>query len=300
MTFHSGEIAVQTQAGVREEAQRLCRVISSVIKPAAQEFLCTQQLGITSTVDTKGRVWASLLAGQPGFVQVLDQETLQMHGFFQSCDRLHQNLSDNAQMGLLVIDLATRKRLRLNGQAKIQPGGQINISVQQAFFNCPQYIQVRHLETGVTQLLGKPEIFTREAMNEADKNWITQADTFFIASSHPEIGADASHRGGYPGFVQVLQSNKLEFPDYAGNNMFQTFGNLAVNPSAGLLFINFEEGHTLQLVGKAEVIWDIQRLNDFAGAKRLVEFEIKQIVETQNATPLHWRFGEYSPANPHF
>ncbi|RAM49251.1 MAG: pyridoxamine 5-phosphate oxidase [Hapalosiphonaceae cyanobacterium JJU2] len=298
MSFHSGEIAVQTQAGVREEAQRLCSLISSVIKPAAQEFLRSQQLAIASTVDAKGRVWASLLTGKPGFVQVLNQQTLQIDGFFLASDLLHQNLGDNPQIGLLVIDLVNRRRLRLNGKAEIQPGGKINVSIEQAFFNCPKYIQVRHLETRTTESLENPVIFTREALNEKDKHWITQDDTFFIASSHPEVGTDASHRGGYPGFVQVLNSNKLVFPDYAGNNMFQTFGNLAVNPNAGLLFIDFEQGYTLQLTGKAKVIWDAECLSSFAGAQRLVEFEIDQILETQNATPLRWRFGEYSPVNP--
>jgi predicted pyridoxine 5'-phosphate oxidase superfamily flavin-nucleotide-binding protein len=292
MSFHSGEIAVQTQAGVREEAQRLCSLIGNVIKPAAQEFLRTQQLVIASTVDTEGRVWASLLTGQPGFVQVLNQQILQIDAFLLSDDLLYHNLHNNPQIGLLVIDLVNRRRLRLNGKAEIQPGGKIKVNIEQAFFNCPKYIQVRHLETGMTESLENPVIFTKEALNQTDKYWITQADTFFIASSHPEVGADASHRGGYPGFVQVVHSNKLVFPDYAGNNMFQTFGNLAVNAGAGLLFIDFEEGHTLQLVGKAEVIWDAERLSDFAGAQRLVEFEVEQILETRNATPLRWRFSD--------
>ncbi|WP_315784701.1 pyridoxamine 5'-phosphate oxidase family protein [Fischerella sp. JS2] len=298
MSFHSGEIAVQTQAGVREEAQRLCSLINNVIKPTAQEFLRTQQLVIASTVDAKGRVWASLLTGQPAFVEVLNQQTLQINAFLLPENLLYQNLHDNPHIGLLVIDLVNRRRLRLNGKAEIQPAGEIKVSIEQAFFNCPKYIQVRHLETGITESLENPVVFTRQALNEKDKYWITQADTFFIASSHPEVGADASHRGGYPGFVQVVHSNKLVFPDYAGNNMFQTFGNLAINASAGLLFIDFEKGHTLQLTGKAEVIWDAERLNSFTGAQRLVNFEINQILVTQNATPLRWRFGEYSPVNP--
>lgn len=135
-------------------------------------------------------------------------------------------------------------------------------------------------------------------MNQTNQLWITQADTFFIASFHPESGADASHRGGFPGFVQVVNSNKLVFPDYSGNNMFQTFGNLIVNPNAGLLFIDFEQGHTLQLIGKAKVIWDVDRLSEFAGAQRLVEFDIDQVLESRNATSRRWRFGEYSPVNP--
>ncbi len=298
MSFHSGEIAIQTQAGVREEAERLCSFISDVIKPPAEEFLRTQQLAVASTVDANGRVWASLLTGTSGFLQVLTERMIQINANIIYGDVLYQNLQSDGQMGVLAIALANRRRLRLNGKAEIQPEGQINLQIQQVFFNCPKYIQVRYLETEITESLKQPEITSSDYLTHHQQNWIAQADTFFIASSHPEIGADASHRGGYPGFVQVLHSKKLVFPDYSGNNMFQTFGNLAINPNAGILFINFEQGHTLQLTGKATLIWDEKRLNAFAGAQRLVEFDIEEVLETKNSTPMRWRFGEYSPVNP--
>ncbi|MEA5627118.1 pyridoxamine 5'-phosphate oxidase family protein [Nostoc sp. UHCC 0251] len=297
MSFHSGEITVQTQAGVREEAQRLCNVISSTIKPSAQEFLHTQQLAIASTVDSKARVWASLLTGKPGFVEVLNTQIIQINATPIQTDPLHQNLQNNNNIGLLVIDLANRKRLRLNGKAEVNQEN-IKVQIQQVFFNCPKYIQIRHIEKTVIDSLEQPETFIRDALSETNQLWITQADTFFIASYHPESGADASHRGGLPGFVQLVNSNKLVFPDYSGNNMFQTFGNLIVNPKAGLFFIDFEQGHTLQLTGKAKVIWDIERLSEFAGAQRLVEFNIEQVLEIRNACSRRWRFGEYSPVNP--
>ncbi|WP_414545426.1 pyridoxamine 5'-phosphate oxidase family protein [Nostoc sp. CCY0012] len=297
MSFHSGEIAVQTQAGVREEAQRLCNVISSTIKPSAQEFLHTQQLAIASTVDSKARVWASLLTGNPGFVEVLNTQTIQINTTPIPTDPLHQNLQTNNDIGLLVIDLTNRRRLRLNGKAEIKQEN-IKVQIQQVFFNCPKYIQIRHIKKTVIDSLEQPETFIRDALSETNQLWITQADTFFIASYHPESGADTSHRGGLPGFVQVLNSNKIVFPDYSGNNMFQTFGNLIVNPNAGLLFIDFVQSHTLQLTGKAKVIWDIERLSEFAGAQRLVEFNIEQVLESRNACSMRWRFGEYSPVNP--
>ncbi|WP_414565619.1 MULTISPECIES: pyridoxamine 5'-phosphate oxidase family protein [unclassified Anabaena] len=297
MSFHSGEIRVQTQAGVREEAQRLCNVISSTIKSSAKEFLHTQQLAIASTVDSKARVWASLLTGNPGFVEILNTQTIQINTTPIQTDPLHQNLQTNNDIGLLVIDLANRRRLRLNGKAEVNQEN-IKVQIQQVFFNCPKYIQIRHIEKTIIDSLKLPETFIRDALSETKQLWITQADTFFIASYHPESGADTSHRGGLPGFVQVLNSNKLVFPDYSGNNMFQTFGNLIVNPNAGLLFIDFEQGHTLQLTGKAKVIWDVERLNEFAGAQRIVEFDIEQVLEIRNACSLRWHFGEYSPANP--
>ncbi|AOY80820.1 pyridoxamine 5'-phosphate oxidase family protein [Moorena producens JHB] len=297
MSFHTGEIAVQTRSGVREEAEKLSSMITPVIKPAAQMLLTTQQLAIASSVDTNGLVWASLLTGQPGFVRVFDNQTVEINCIPIDRDPLYENLAQNGVLGLLVIDLTSRKRLRMNGLARVEGKGQIVMQTTEVFFNCPKYIQVRHLDTDTPES-SEPEIRSFEALTTTEQDWITQSDTFFIASFNPETGADASHRGGYPGFIQVISDNQLVFPDYAGNNMFQTLGNLTVNPHAGLLFIDFERGNTLQLTGTAEVIWDQSRFTTVPGAQRLVEFHIDQVLETTNASPIRWRFGEYSAANP--
>ncbi|KST66805.1 pyridoxamine 5'-phosphate oxidase family protein [Mastigocoleus testarum] len=298
MSFHNGEIAVQTKVGVRSEAERLSGGIRNFINPAAEKFLPTQQLAIASSVDVEGRVWASLLLGEPGFVRVLNEKTAQVHPSFPINDLLYSNLQNNSQVGLLVIDLTNRRRLRLNGKAQVERKGIINLEIQQVFFNCPKYIQVRHLETSTTESPSQSQILTKTALSNSDRDWISQADTFFIASFNPESGADASHRGGNRGFVQLMNNNKLIFPDYAGNNMFQTFGNFVKNPNSGILFVDFERGHTLQLTGKSQVIWDANNLSEFSGAERLVEFDIQQVLEIRHATPWCWKFGEYSPVNP--
>ena len=298
MSFHDGEIAVQTKVGVRSEAERLSGGIRNFINPAAEKFLPTQQLAIASSVDPEGKVWASLLLGEPGFVRVLNGVTAQVRPTFPSNDLLYSNLQTNSQIGLLVIDLTNRRRLRLNGKAQIDQEGIINLEIQQVFFNCPKYIQVRHLETSTIESPSQSQILTKIALSNSDRDWISQADTFFIASFNPESGSDASHRGGNPGFVRVMNNNKLIFPDYAGNNMFQTFGNFVINPNSGILFVNFEGGHTLQMTGTSQVIWDAKNLSEFPGAERLVEFDIQQVLEIRHATPWSWKFGEYSPVNP--
>jgi predicted pyridoxine 5'-phosphate oxidase superfamily flavin-nucleotide-binding protein len=132
----------------------------------------------------------------------------------------------------------------------------------------------------------------------AHRDWIEGADTFFIGSLHAEAGVDCSHRGGNPGFVRVLNERRLAFPDYSGNNMFQTLGNLSVDPRAGLLFLNFETGDTLQLTGTTDIIWDQARLRDWPGAQRLVEFEVSKTIEARGASPLRWRLMDYSASNP--
>jgi uncharacterized protein len=294
--FHAGEQAVQARVGVQAEADRLTHLLGAVIKPAAQEFLQSQRWAIASTVDASGNVWASMLTGEAGFVQPIADQLVQINAVPLAGDPLCE-LQSGHDLGLLVIDLATRRRLRLNGSVEIQADGRIHLHTKQAYFNCPKYIQRRHLEAHIATQEGLPTAIMSQSLSPSQQQWLAQTDTFFIASSHPD-GADASHRGGNPGFVQVVSATKLLFPDYDGNNMFNTLGNLFQNPHAGLLFLAFERGETLQLTGTARILWDSTRLTEFAGAQRLVEFELTQAIATTNATPLRWHFAEYSPYNP--
>jgi uncharacterized protein len=307
MTFHAGEIAVQARAGVSEEATNLKRLIGNALKPAAESFLTTQHLAIAGSVDSQEKVWASLLVGDPGFIEVLNPHALNIRSLPVAGDPLYQNVPNHSKIGILAIDLTNRKRLRLNGLAQLQINatqalrsgtGSLTIQLQEVFFNCPKYIQTRHLTEHKQESANEAEIFSRIALNDRDRQWIIGADTFFISSFYAETGVDTSHRGGFPGFVRVLSPNQLAFPDYDGNNMFQTLGNLTVNPRIGLLFVDFEQGHTLQLTGTANVIWEREKFAQIPGARRLIEFTIEQILETRNATSFRWQFEEYSPANP--
>ena len=131
-------------------------------------------------------------------------------------------------------------------------------------------------------------------LTSSQRAWIENADTFFIASGYrgegesPTFGMDASHRGGDRGFVGVLSDTRLRFPDYAGNNHYNTIGNLVLDPRVGFLFVDFESGGLLQLTGTALIDWDSDELRDFPGARRLVTFDIEEIVELPAAVGLRW------------
>ena len=107
-----------------------------------------------------------------------------------------------------------------------------------------------------------------------------------IATAHPERGADASHRGGNPGFVRIVDAHTLLIPDYAGNTMFLTLGNIQANPRAGLLFVDFASGSLLQLSGTAEIGWDSAETALFAGAERVLRFIVTTAVELRGISPL--------------
>ncbi|CAA9467743.1 MAG: probable iron-sulfur binding protein YPO1417 [uncultured Rubrobacteraceae bacterium] len=298
--YHPGEIEVQERAGVRSMAERVGNSIHPTIPPAAREFLEEQPIIVVGSVGADGRVWASLLAGEPGFVRALDERTVRIAATPFPGDPLAEALQGaSTKVGVLAIDLATRRRLRLNGEAERRPDGRIYVQARQVYANCPKYIQAREPEIGRAEPgLQNGYTLRSRRLTDEQRRLISDADTFFIASAHPEGGTDASHRGGNPGFIRFLDENALEFPDYSGNTMFNTLGNIAINPSAGLLFLDFEGGGTLQLTGEARIVWEAQRAARFAGAERVIEFRVEEAVETRGAVPLRWRFEGYSPFNP--
>src|SRR6185436_2252846 len=142
-------------------------------------------------------------------------------------DPLAENLKAAGPAGVLVIDPSTRGRMRFNGRGNLLDEG-LFVNVTQVYGNCPKYIQRRREEPDGPAVIDEAASITR-TLDSRQRAWIGSADTFFIGSLHPEAGADASHRGGLAGFIRVEGPARLSFPDYRGNAMFNTLGNLLVN-----------------------------------------------------------------------
>jgi uncharacterized protein len=288
--YHPGELAVQRLAGVPAQAARVGGIICPAIPPAAAHFLRVQRLAALGSVAPAGRVWASLLTGPPGFMRALDERTLRLevsHG--AGDERLLGNLRRRSKVGILAIEFSTRRRMRLNGRAELRGHEVIHVRPEQVYSNCPRFIHEREVVTPDFGEAVEPSARSLPRLRDVHRHLIAQSDTFFVASFHPEGGADASHRGGDPGFVCVPDEVTILWPDYQGNHMFNTLGNIHAYPHVGLLFINFEEGYALQVAGWARVIWDARRAAEFEGAERVVEFSVEEVVETMNATGLRWR-----------
>ena len=295
--FHEGERAVQSRAGVRDEAGRLGRGITSVIPDAARPFLESQRIAVLSGLDGSGRVWASLVSGTPGLITAPSANTLRLAAGLPDADPLSEGVALGRPLGVLVIDPERRRRLRANGRVARIERDAIEIRTEEVFGNCPKYIQARVLEPGVERgRVGRAR--QSDAITAPQRRAIERADTLFIASVHADAGADVSHRGGQPGFVRVQDARRLLIPDYAGNNMFQTLGNIAADPRVGLLLVDFETGTTLQLTGRARILWERAALAGLEGAERALAVEVDAIVEIEGRGPLGWRLVEYSPFNP--
>ena len=238
-----------------------------------------------AAADAAGRMWATLLSGAPGFLSVPDEHTLLVGAQPAAGDPLAAVLAAPARVGTIAVEPATRRRMRLNGRSEPHAGG-LRITAEQVFSNCPKYIQRRQPTGNAAAAPGPAARFTE--LDPALLPLIAKADTFFIASADAAGDADASHRGGNPGFVKVLGPRRLRWPDYFGNGAFMTLGNLESNPAAGLLFPDWRTGDLLMLTGSARTDW----------SDRDVEFELDEAVHLPGAMPVVWSEPEYSPANP--
>lgn len=287
--YHAGEQAVQAHLGVRERMERAGRMmIRSYLPEQHRAFFAAQPLLVVGSRDARSRVWASILTGAPGFISSPDPQTLGVAALPHAGDPLAQGLAPGAPLGLLGIEFATRRRNRANGTvARVHEGG-FELAVEQTFGNCPQYIRTRTPSLRAHSPAASVRV-EAAALSARAAALVARADTFFIASAAPGAGGgdpvqgvDVSHRGGERGFVRLADEagrTLLSAPDFAGNSSFNTFGNLWLNPRAGLLFVDFDSGDALSLTGEARVVF---------GAQRVLEFRVAEGRWLENACPLAW------------
>ena len=293
--FHPGEQAVQSRLGVRQAIEPWARKVVRPFMPHQhREFYTQLPFVVASARDADERQWVTLLAGPPGFIQSPDARGLEISALPHPGDALADALQPGADLGLLGIELETRRRNRVNGRVGTMRDDGFRFDVGQAFGNCPQYITERVWRR--VKITEEKAITTRRrSLDGGMRGWISTADTFFIGSgyrgdgsSNESFGMDASHRGGAPGFVKVLSDTRLVFPDYAGNNHFNTIGNLLLDPRVGLLFVDFESGSLMQITGRAAIDFDSDEVAHHPGAQRLVIIEIEEIVLLEGVLPLRW------------
>ena len=261
------------------------------------------------------------MTGKPGFIHSPSNDRLQIRVSAKHHCMDLERLTAGAALGILGIDLGTRRRNRVNGVvvAVLNKGDEIliDIAVKESFGNCPKYIQRREVYPAEqSKNCVQRTVSVEKVLSQRARQLIAKADTFFIASQYSggaranadsasvdsgsvdsgsvdivnnySASADISHRGGELGFVSVQDSSELIFPDYTGNRHFNTLGNLSLNSGVGLLFIDFTGGDVLQLRGESKILWDDPRLPRFPGAERLVQFVVRESIWTQGAIPLRW------------
>lgn len=300
LPFHTGELAIQKRLGVQDRVAAIGkRLIRDHLSDEHAAFFPLLPTLLVGSRDRQGRMWASILSAALGFIRTAGSRRMHVDAWPVAGDPLAESLTPGAPLGLLGLQFETRRRNRVAGTVVDVAEGGFSLAVDLAYGNCPKYIQTRAPE--FVDAPPADPVFATE-LSPDDHNLIAQADTFFIASgvqgeaNDPRTGNDVSHRGGRPGFVRV-DGNAVTWPDFVGNFLFNTLGNLQVDARAGLLFIDFEHDDTLQLSGRAQVLWEAPYQPGFAGAERFVRFVVDQVIRIPGALPLRWRFDQASPFN---
>ena len=288
--WHEGELTLQRAVGAVDMmvgvGQR--QMARAWMPDQHREFYAQLPFVVLGAVDQQGDVWATIRTGQPGFMTSPTPETLHIDLQPQPNDPAQAGMKQGEAIGMLGIELHTRRRNRMNGTVRQQRDDGIEISVTQAYGNCPRYINLRHFAF-VDQTLDTVQDLA--STDDRVRRMITAADSFYVATYVVRDGqnqVDASHRGGKPGFVRMDVDGTLTIPDFSGNLFFNTLGNILLNPRAGLLFIDFQTGDLLQMSGAAEVLLDDPEIAAFQGAERLWRFKPQHVVYRQGAIPLRW------------
>ncbi|MHC1551558.1 2Fe-2S iron-sulfur cluster-binding protein [Phyllobacterium sp. K27] len=291
--WHQGEKELQNVVGVLEKMDDIGRrFVRTRLIEQHRNFYPQLPFVVVGTVDDNGDPWATFLAGRLGFMRAIDEHTLNIAALRDPNDPAVRGMNDGDAIGILGIELHTRRRNRLNGIVSNGTDTQIDLQVVHSFGNCPRYIQYRDY-----QFVRDPAIEFHtmvevlDGLYEEAKDLILKADTFFVASYAEVDGnrqVDVSHRGGKPGFVRIGPDGLLTIPDFNGNLFFNTLGNIVLNGRAGLVFANFHTGEVLQMSGRAEVILDSPEIAAFQGAERLWNFRPERIFRRREALALRW------------
>ena len=309
-TFHAGELEAQSRAGVRDKVATVGpRMIRDAMPEQHRELFEKLPTLLVGSVDAQRRPWASIVLGLPGFVRAPDEHHLRIAARPGFGDPLAEQLAIGVPLGLLGIEPATRRRNRMNGMVTQLDANGFTVRVDQSFGNCPQYIQAR-----TPRWRADPAAFSQPhavqrldaALHVPARALLRRADTLFIASAAARArgaagaeGVDVSHRGGRPGFVRVDDDAQgrvvLTLPDFRGNNLFNTLGNIAVHPHAGVLVMDPARGDLLQLTGDAQVVWSGPEVEAFEGAHRLLRITVADARWHAAALPLAWSEPEPAP-----
>ena len=303
--FHAGEQALQERVGVRERMAEVGPVVMRDHMPDQHrelfEKLPTLLLG---AIDAGGQPWATMVAGPPGFVHTPDARSMQIAVQPDAADPAlaqlaqHSQLEHGAPVGVLGLEPHTRRRNRMNGRVAAFGAQGLEVEVAQSFGNCPKYIQAR--APGLREVVTPPvpALALGTALDAAALALIERSDTMFIASASAarpgaerNEGVDISHRGGEPGFVQIAHTPDgvvLSVPDYPGNLFFNTLGNLALHPLAGLLWVDYEDGGLLHVAARAELLWDDAARAPWPGAQRVLRLQVLGGVWRARALPWRW------------
>ena len=316
--FHEGEIGLQQAAGMQEHVMSYAPTfVRNYMPDQHREFYTNLPFLVGAARDPTGAMWSTLLEKPPNdsnnayFVTSPNDRILHIQSQPVPGDALYNafSLQEETDLGILGIELETKRRNRVNGRAIIDLKGGLKFVVDQSFGNCPQYIKPRtnwYREVGVESIKVPPQV-ENSTETQIFSNYLTpdqvqqihSAETVFTASGYRgqgedvRFGNDASHRGGPPGFMRVDETEvkddgrarqTIVWTEYPGNNHFNTLGNIVMDPRVGISIPQFATGGILQVSGTATV--EMGKLQDGGRKVRLLVSAVNEL--PAGSLPIRW------------
>lgn len=279
-------------------------------------------------LDTDARPWTSIWAGEPGFVRAIAPDVVGMRSLVDKANDpvagvLFGDLADgevysdpNAASGgrpmsALAIDLETRDRVKLAGRLVAgvrSPGAgdevgdvQLAMAVTESIGNCPKYLNKK----GIRLHVPEPELVSDGLPLPAHALEILErADMFFMSTSDGRGDMDTNHRGGPPGLLRVASNGEghagvvLAYPEFSGNRLYSSLGNLHVNDKVGITIPDFGTGDVVYLTGTARLLVGETAARLLPRTKVAVRIEVTAAKLVKDGLPFRGEAGEFSPYNP--
>ncbi|KAI4940286.1 hypothetical protein J4E86_011091 [Alternaria arbusti] len=316
-----------------EKMHRLLRIppqdnpTSAMLTPQAAFMFQRAPLLAFGTLDAQHRPWTTLWGGEPGFSEPLgggfigartlvdgkhDPVVQALVGENEKGEGKTTQAEDGGKLVAgLAIDLMTRKRVKTAGRmiagtikdVEVEVEGsenreqtqlQLVTKIEQSLGNCPKYLNQYEIRPALLD----PELVSKgSSLSEEGKALISKSDMFFLSTS-TEDDMDVNHRGGPPGFVRIISPTILAYPEYSGNRLYQSLGNLMLDPKIGLVFPDYETGDVVYITGTTEILAGTDASALLPGSNLAVTITISECRYVKTGLPFRGTKKTPSPYNP--
>ncbi|KAH8908524.1 hypothetical protein BR93DRAFT_950357 [Coniochaeta sp. PMI_546] len=324
--WHSGERAVQDLLGVSTASRP--NPTSLEFPPAHGIRIASNHLMGLGALDDQGRPWSTIWGGERGFAQRIAKGILGIRALVdRTYDPVAQALlgapgggtvqpddmtTGHKFMSGMSIDFDSRDRVKIMGRLLTSDAGddvkvgevQLAMIVQESTGNCPKYINKRDVRAHVPspRLVSDSLPLPQQAVD-----LIHKADLFFMSSTNGD-SMDTNHRGGPIGFMRVASNEAdkedgsggvvLVYPEYSGNRLYQSLGNLYLNPKIGIAIPDFETSDVLYLTGTAQLLLGEAASTIMPHCKLALQIRVEAARLVTDGLPFRGQLGEMSPYDP--
>ncbi|KAK3316091.1 hypothetical protein B0H66DRAFT_277377 [Apodospora peruviana] len=322
--WHPGEVAAH--ALLKVQTSRQYNPTNSGLAYSHGYRVSESPLVAVGTLDVQGRPWTSLLGGEKGFARPVAKNVLAMQSlvdsvhdpvvraFFSGAGEKGEEiarLETGKMMSGLSVDLETRDRVKVagkmvvascaasNNEVGVMRKMQMAMVVEEALGNCPKYMNRKEIRAH----LPRPELVSDGELPLPPQalKLLEKADMFFLSTTNGET-MDTNHRGGEAGFVRVLSNDAEEvvlvYPEYSGNQLYQSLGNLQVRPLIGVVVPDYETSDVLYLTGETELLVGGKAAEMMPHAKVVVKIIVKEARFVRDGLSFRGTKIDQSPYNP--